>query len=138
LLDRYLALNWESSERAWLFPLFGVDAGGVLLKNVFTAFDRILRRLESARPEHIAGPNSLKPPLKLDQVDFILFEFGVGEVIGLVFLADLLEEVRTLVDDLLVLVVSGRVERVNELVLTGQRGGAEQGRPSAHFLDLCA
>ena len=80
----------------------------------------------------------VKPAFQLGEIDVVLLEFGVGEVLFVVLLAQLSQEILAAIDDLFVLVVARRVEHLEQVPLARQRGGVEEVRGTADLGDLGA
>src|SRR5487761_234143 len=91
--------------------LLGVHPGRVRLERLLALLEGLLAGRPPAGAEDIPLDDLREPVPELDEVDLVLLELGVGEVVLVVLLLDLHEEVRALVDDLLVLVVACRLER---------------------------
>jgi drug/metabolite transporter (DMT)-like permease len=120
------------------FPFLGVDAAGVRLERLLARVKGLLGRRPAVRAEDVALGHLREPVPQLDQVDLVLLKLRVGEVVLVVFLLHLAKEVRALVDDFLVLVVAGRLERVAHLGLAGQHGARQQHRRTGHVEDFPA
>src|ERR1700742_2845477 len=91
--------------------LLGVDPGRVRLKRQLALLEELLAGRPPAGAEYIPLDDLHEPVLELDEVDLVLLKLGVGEVVLGVLLLELPEEILALVDDLLVLVVAGCLER---------------------------
>src|SRR5262249_48782165 len=113
-----------------------VHPSRVGLQRLLALGDPFLRRLQASRAEDVALADPFQPVLQLDQVDLVLLQLGVGEVIGVVLLIQLREEVLALVQDLLVLVITGRLELGPDLLLPGEDRAGQQGRGPGHLEDL--
>src|SRR5580704_17139374 len=90
--------------------LLGVDPSRICLKRLLALLQKLFAGRPPAGAEGIPLDDLREPVPQLDQVNLVLLKLGVGEVVLVVLLLHLPEEVLALVDDLLVLVVAGRLE----------------------------
>src|SRR6202046_3048 len=117
---------------------FRVDPRRVVVQRLLAGLEGLLRLGAAGRAERGPRPHPGEPGPQLDQIDLVLLELGVGEVVGHVLLLHLAQEVLAAVDDLLVLVVPGGLERRPHFLRARQDAAGQQRRRALHVEDLAA